>query len=402
MNTTEKKQDTSKKILWLSDSPTTVTGYANDSINIMNGMVERGWSVDFLGHNYLGQMLKAPITFEDGYQLKFNLHGSGREQYCKDKIIPYIHKYNPDIFGIHLDTFMLFPWLLEMPLNRTRSVFYFPSDGAGGLPLGCEQILKKMNYSVAMSKFAQKQAKEVHGVDTGYIPAGIKPGIFFPLEEETKKQLKAKYGLGDKFVVGSVFRNQGRKMADLMVKAFAVFAKDKDDVILFMHSDPNDVAAVSNLQALAHRLGILNKIRWSGMNFYNGFTTTQMNEVYNIMDVFTLSTSGEGFGIPTVEAMACGIPVVIPDNTTAPELVMEDGQAGLLSKSAASITGSWNVERDIPDINDLARCYQELYDNPDRRKEFGKNGIKKVAEKYTWEVINKQWNELFEKMRGYK
>ncbi len=47
------------------------------------------------------------------------------------------------------------------------------------------------------------------------------------------------------------------------------------------------------------------------------------------MDIFLLTTSGEGFGIPTIEALACEVPCVITDFTTTYELLMDDGQCGI-------------------------------------------------------------------------
>tara|TARA_Y100000310_G_scaffold118526_1_gene117420 strand:+ start:7967 stop:9169 length:1203 start_codon:yes stop_codon:yes gene_type:complete len=399
MNLTKSNDLSKGKILALSDSPTTCTGFATICSNIMTGMVEKNWEVNYMGHNYLGQDLVPPITFEDGRTLNFKLQGAGREQYCKDMIVPRINKFNPDVFFIQLDTFMVFPWFMDLPLNRTRSVFYFPSDGAGGMPLGCENILKKVNMPVAMAKFGQKQVKDLYNIDSEYIPHAIDEKNYFPLPLEEREKLKAKYGLTGRFVVGTVARNQGRKMMDLTFKAFAIFCKDKPDAVLFLHTDPQDAAAVFNMQELARRYNIANRVMFSGMTFFNGFSYKQMNEVYNVMDIFTLSTSGEGFGVPTIEAQACGIPVVIPNNTTGPELVLDDGKSGLLADSAASITGSWSVERDIPDINSLADCYSTLYHDKKKREAFGKVGRRKILESYTWENVNNQWDKLFTKLK---
>ena len=399
MNLTKSNDLSKGRILALSDSPTTCTGFATICSNIMTGMVEKNWEVNYMGHNYLGQDLVPPITFEDGRTLNFKLQGAGREQYCKDMIVPRINKFNPDVFFIQLDTFMVFPWFMDLPLNRTRSVFYFPSDGAGGMPLGCENILKKVNMPVAMAKFGQKQVKDLYNIDSEYIPHAIDEKNYFPLPLEEREKLKAKYGLTGRFVVGTVARNQGRKMMDLTFKAFAIFCKDKPDAVLFLHTDPQDAAAVFNMQELARRYNIANRVMFSGMTFFNGFSYKQMNEVYNVMDIFTLSTSGEGFGVPTIEAQACGIPVVIPNNTTGPELVLDDGKSGLLADSAASITGSWSVERDIPDINSLADCYSTLYHDKKKREAFGKVGRRKILESYTWENVNNQWDKLFTKLK---
>jgi len=386
-----------KKLLILSDSPLIPTGYATISKNIANRMTELGWEVHFMGHNYIGQKLLPPITFEDGEQLNFRLSGMANEQYCKDIIVPKIREFQPDIFLVLLDTFMVYPWFCEMDFAPAKTIFYFPSDGGGGMPLGCENILTKVTVPVAMAKFGQKQVKECYNIDTKYIPHAANEKIYYPLSDNEKQLLKSKWGLQDKFVVGVVARNQGRKMLDRTIKAFKIFAKDKPNAILLMHTDPIDRAAAVDLRNLIIREGIPNKVIFTGMTMLTPFTNDQMREVYNLMDVFLLTTSGEGFGIPIIEAMACEIPVVATDYTTTPELVIENN-AGLGAKVAAELTGSWNVERAVMDDNDCVEKLTYLYNNREEAKQMGKNGREAVLKYYTWNIVMKQWSDLFEEM----
>src|SRR3990167_4367361 len=216
-------------------------------------------------------------------------------------------------------------------------------------------------------------------------------------------------------VHNSVTRNQGKKMLDRQIKSFALFAKDVPEAVMLLHTDPQDGAAVFDMHHLIRKYNMQNRIRFTGLQFFKGFPYQKMNEIYNLMDVFFLSTSGEGFGIPTLEANACGVPAVVTDFTTTHELLMENGQAGLPVKLAGTehvdqklsevqrdilmaegtITGSWTVERAIMSIKDGARCLSELYKNEELRKEFGRNGIKKVKQIYDWPIIIKQWEDLF-------
>jgi len=388
-------------ILWLSDSPLTVTGYATISWNICNKLAEAGHNVWYIGHNYIGQPIPPPIKLgEKGNEtiLKFTVHGGSPHPYAQDLIMPLIKKYNIDVFGILLDTFMTYPWLLNLDFAPAKSIFYYPSDGGGGLPLGCENILKKVNCPVAMARYGQRQVKELYGMDTKYIPHAIDTNIYYPLSKEEKEKCKEKFGLQGKFVVGVVQRNQGRKMPDRMIKSFAEFCKDKPDAMLFLHTDPRDVASPFDLINLITRYKLNNRVVFSGMSFYNGFDYKQMNEVYGAMDVFFLTTSGEGFGIPTIEAAACGIPSVVTDYTTTAELLIEDGQCGLPVKLASELTGSWNVERAIMDDNHAVECLNELYYKPELREQFGKVGIEKVNKLYTWENVGKQWCDLVEEL----
>ena len=387
------------KILMLSDSPTTVTGYATIATNIMNGLSELGHNCYFQAHNYLGQTIPPELKFEDGRELKFTVYGTGKEPYSKDVLIPRIRELKPDIFIVLLDTFMLYQHgFMNLDFAPAKTIFYFPSDGGGGLPLRCDDILRKFNVPVAMAKFGQKQALEVHGIKTEYIPHAVDTKNYFPLPKEQKEILKAKYGLQGKFVIGSVYRNQGRKMPDRMFKAFAKFAKNNPDAILLCHSDPYDNAAGFDSLQLIKQLGIENRVRFTGMNFFKGFTYKQMNEVYNVMDVFTLSTSGEGFGVPIIESMACEIPCVVTNYTTTYELLIENGQCGIAVPICTDLTGTWNVERGIVDIDKLAEAYQLMYNNPKMRKEFGKNGKEKVDKYYSWDKVIPMWNKLIKEM----
>ena len=56
-----------------------------------------------------------------------------------------------------------------------------------------------------------------------------------------------------------------------------------------------------------------------------------MAHLYNCMDVFVLPTAGEGFGIPTIEAMSCGVPICVTNYTTGYELIKSDIFSTILS-----------------------------------------------------------------------
>lgn len=146
-------------------------------------------------------------------------------------------------------------------------MFYFPSDGGGGLPIGCDLILRKVDLPVAMSKYAQKQVRELYGIESEYIPHAIEPSNYYPLSEEERNNLKKKYGLYGKFVVGVVARNQGRKMLDRTIRAFKIVANKIPNAVLFMHCDKEDPAAYFNMDILINQLNLNNRVVF----FWNEF-----------------------------------------------------------------------------------------------------------------------------------
>lgn len=413
----EEKKKRKLKIGILSDSPTLVTGYATISREIANILAEEGHEVTFFGSNYIGQNLMPGATFEDGKKLNFKLVGGGREAYFKDLLPVYTKQYNLDVLFILLDTFMLYPWIMQLDLSPAKVIFYFPSDGGGGLPLGCDNILRFVHKPVAMAMFGRDQAKKVHGIDTEYIPHSADSTVFKPLSKEERLNYRRMFGISDeKFVIGTVARNQGRKMLDRTIKSFALYARKDPNAILFLHTDPDDQAQVFHLASLIHRYGLQNRILFSGMRFFKGFDYSQMNAVYNVMDVFILTTSGEGFGIPIIEAMSAGVPVLATDYTTTRELVTRN-KAGLVINLVGddpienpdvhgneildgTITGSWNVERGICSVKDGAAKLEYLKNNPQEREAMGLNGRAAVLREYDWKVTKKQWVELFERIGG--
>ena len=426
----------SKVVTILSDSPSIPTGYRDQSVQLADCLVEYGYEVHFLGNAYMGSTMDK-FKFVGENEHNFKLYGQTSQPYFADMISNHLKETKSDYFIILLDTFMLMDgqgklphgWFLNVDTSPAQTMFWFPSDGGGGMPVGCEQILKKVEGPVAMARFGQKQVKDYHGLDVHHIPHGTDPNRFFKLPKEERLKIKQKFGLQDKFVIGVVARNQPRKFLDRTIKSIRFMNKIKDQIpnaVLFLHLDPNDQAQVFNMKNLIARYNLENRIIFSGMEVSKGFPRDKMNEVYNAMDIFFLSTSGEGFGIPIIEAMSAEVPVLVTNFTTTYELVIEN-QSGLGVNLVGSdkvkvltdtgplemdskeyddlvvngtITGGWEVERGIMDINDAAEKMIHLYNNPELRKQMGKNGRKAVIEKYDFKkVVAPQWKKLIESLK---
>lgn len=129
---------------------------------------------------------------------------------------------------------------------------------------------------------------------------------------------------------------------------------------------------------------------------------------------FIIHNSGEneGFGIPTVESMSCGIPVCQTDYTSSKELVT-DNDAGLVIKPVGDVdrpypaernyegmlVGTMQVDRCACSISDACQKLCELYDSKDLREKFGKNGRKAAVEFYDWQkVVFPEWKKRFGKV----
>jgi glycosyltransferase involved in cell wall biosynthesis len=107
--------------------------------------------------------------------------------------------------------------------------------------------------------------------------------------------------------------------------------------------------------------------------FVKSLPYRELVNYYRDSDVFVFpSVWNEPFGMPVIEAMACGIPVVATKSGGIPELI-EDGRSGLL------------VDRDDSDA--LADAILRLLNDNNLRESIGKVGRERVIEKFTWDRV---------------
>jgi len=405
------------KICILSDSIFIPTGYRNNALQLAQHLTKQGHEVHYMANSYIGMQLNNAELY-DGTKINFKIYGEMQNQYFRNTMSHIIKSVQADRFIILLDTFMLHGndrWFLNVDTSPAKTFFWFPTDGGGGLPLGCENILKKVNVPVAMSEFGQKQVRDYHGITTNHIPHCVDTEKFFRLDDNKRNQLRAKFGLHDKFVIGVVARNQPRKQLDKTLKIMCKIRDRIPNAVLFMHLDADDPAQpLWNMRSMIRKFNLENRVVFSGMKAFQGVPDNEMINIYNLMDCFLLTTSGEGFGIPIIEAMACEVPVLATDYTTTPELVIKnkagfginltgvdtinmfDNHSKVYDSNVmnGTITGSWEVERAICDINDAANKLEILYKDPSLRKEMGKNGFKAVKSKYDCKIVLQQWDEI--------
>jgi len=407
-----------KKIVILSDSPFLPTGYSNQAKLLAKYLSDKGHEIHFLANAYNGTTISY-VKLKDGTEFNYTIYGEMTQSYFANSMRALLTEIKPDKFFILLDSFMLYQSnFLNQDTSPAKTLFWFPSDGGGGLPKGCENIIKKIDVPVAMAEFGQKQVKDYHNLDVQHIPHGCEPDRFYRLPEEQRNELRVKWGLNDKFVIGVVARNQPRKNLDRTIKAMKLVSQKIPNAILLLHMDPTDPAGqIFNLTSLVKKYGLENRVRFTGMQAHKGFDWSEMNNVYNLMDVFLLTTSGEGFGIPIIEAMSCEVPVLATDYTTTPELVINN-KAGLGIKLSGveeidmfkedskiydtkafngTLTGSWEVERGMCDITDCAEKLVWMYNNPEALKIMGENGRKAVLTKYDFnKIVAPAWEKLLE------
>jgi glycosyltransferase involved in cell wall biosynthesis len=152
--------------------------------------------------------------------------------------------------------------------------------------------------------------------------------VFKPREKIADQSIEDYMGFSkDRFVVGMNAANKSggiihRKAFGENLMAFAMFCKKHPEAILYIHTDPVSGHGW-NLMALGETLGIPadNMAFVDPVSYRFGMSQEDLAGIYSSMDVLLATSYGEGFGVPTIEAQACGVPVIVSDFAASPELV---------------------------------------------------------------------------------
>lgn len=205
-----------------------------------------------------------------------------------------------------------------------RWVPWFPVDSDPVQPMVISAV-RGAKDSIVFSRFAERVCHAA-GMTPLYVPHGVDTKIYRPSSREEARAI-----LGcprDKFLLGMVAANRGypsRKSIPQVLQAFARFSERHRDAILYLHTPKGDEPwgerAAINLVPLIEHLQIRDRIIMADeYSMLLGFPDSYMANIYNAMDGLLAPSMGEGFGVPILEAQACGCPVLVGDWTSMSEL----------------------------------------------------------------------------------
>jgi glycosyltransferase involved in cell wall biosynthesis len=256
-------------------------------------------------------------------------------------------------------------WVLRNMEPTLKWCPWMPVDSDPIPPLVLDAAKKSPGIikPIAMSKYGMKQLND-NGVDCYYIPHTVNTNIFQP-HEEARQVGRDRYGWKDKFVIGTVGTNQGndRKNWNVSMQAVKIFeSKHPGEVIYYMHTNLVDGKGL-NLAAMRSNLKMQDYTRVPSITQMNvGIPQETLARTYNVFDVFLLPTKGEGFGIPLIEAQACGVPI-ITTNCTAQTELMGGGWFINNLKKEWTAQSSWQFNCDVEEVVErLEQAYQAKKD----------------------------------------
>ena len=165
-----------------------------------------------------------------------------------------------------------------------------------------------------------------------------------------------------------------KKGLDLLAEAFGKIARQGIDAQLVI-AGPDNEGYRARVEGWLREYGVLDRTTFTGM-----LEGREKLAVLRDADLFVLPSYSENFGVAVIEAMACGVPVVISDRVGVWRQVVASG-AGRVCAC---------------DADDLAAVITEMLADPEQRRRCGQCGIEAVSSTFSWDQIGAELERAYE------
>ena len=293
----------------------------------------------------------------------FNVYPAGNDPYGNDVIGTHTKH-----FGANWVTSLIDVWVMQRTAAKIKPALWTPwlpidHDPVPQRVLDC---LEGAHLPLTYAKWGRDMLTQA-GVKNHYIPHGIEPTVY-RVNPDREAALAFKRGLTGKedcFLCVMVAANKGfpdRKWFQGQLRAFAELAQHDPNAMLYIHSEPTTVYGGIEFGALIQHLKLSGRVIFPDRyeNFM-GMSPEHLANIYNAADVLLGASMSEGFGIPLIEAQACGTPVITTNFSAMPELV----RWGYAVDVADYVWTPMNAYQAWPSVKDMTDKLTRLYEEWD-------------------------------------
>jgi len=374
----------SLRVHWLSNAPWAATGYGCQTRIFTPRIKALGHDVSITA--FYG--LEGSVIELGGIKI----YPRGFHPYGQDIVAANASVEKADIIISLIDAWVCDPRM--MSLNGNRWSPYFPIDSEPIAPILYKSV-REAYKRIVISHFAERMLDQA-GLDYYYVPHGIDTNTFKPIDKAASRKI---LGLpDDAYVVGMVAANKGnpsRKAFCEQITAFLTLKQRHNDAILYLHTHDGVNGQNQSVNLIEFINGLELKI---GKDVYIcnqhqymlSFSDDYMARAYSAMDVLMNVSYGEGFGIPIVEAQACGTPVIVGDWTSMSELCFSGRKVGKADSHPFYTTlASYQY---LPRIEGITSLLIEEYKHPSDKKKAREGALAYDADL----VTERYWKPVLE------
>lgn len=289
-----------------------------------------------------------------------------RELLCPYDLMHIPHNYDivrrPEKCVVTLHD-ALFMKLQEQQFNHAEMARIVPS------------FVRQCKHVITCSEHSKKDICETMGVAEDKVSViywGINHQCFRPIENkgDISEGIKQRHGITRPYYM-SVSCNVERKRTDILVRSFMDFCKtnDSSDLALVWRNPPDSLVDEVKTAGMAERI-----------HFLRNIDDEELAELLNCARALCFVSKYEGFGLPIIEAMACGCPVITCRNSCLQE-----------------IGGDAAIYIEEPINESLVALFQQI----DKHQEMLASKIEpsiEQADKFHWHKAARQYAELYERL----
>lgn len=335
-----------RKLLALTDMDESGSGYRNICVRLFSELSELGYDIKVAGLMYRGGEHRFP----------FGIIPAGGLDDAKAICNNLIYLWQPEAVLVAMD----------IPLQIALHQFFRPFGKKyialtalenGPLTMSWAFPMFDMDAVFFISELGKREAVKAGISRADHFVVGVDTNAFRPPHPEERQKLREGLGIpGDAFVILTVADNQERKNLWAAMEAVKRLKKEIEVPIRYILVTREQSQFGWKLRDLAVSLGINQEY----VPFERGIPQEDLWGLYAIADVYLQTSKAEGLGMPVLEAMACGVPVVATDTGGLHEL-LED-ERGFLIPSDYDFIDVWgNSLRRMVNISEVVSTLRLIH-----------------------------------------
>ena len=395
-----------KTILLLSDHPLSTSGVGTQSRWLVSGLIGTGkYSFRCFGGAVKHDNYDNVVVNEDFIIKPTNGFGD------RNLLRKTLAQVKPDALLLFTDPrFFIWVWQMADEIHQVCPIAYWHLWDNPPWPEFNRPFYESTDLINCINYPTYEMVKERFPEKTNYIPHAVPEDLYHPISKEESDKFKVAL-LGrersDHFTFLYVSRNARRKMPSDILLSWKMFLDDLEKkhghkkATMIMHADPLDPEG-TNLFQVVDMLGIKNNVVFSKERV--GFN--EMRTLYNVCDSIVNRSSNEGFGLPTLEAMMCGKPIVAlkTGGLTRQVVNHETGEHNgiALDPDARCLVGNHGVPYIFEDFishETLSRAYMQMYEmGPEKRKDLGEKAREYARKNYSLPRVVEEWDSSLESL----
>ncbi len=218
------------------------------------------------------------------------------------------------------------------------------------------RVAKRLRRVITVSENSMVDIHRDHGVPLERmhrVPVGVDTELFRPLDHV--RPIPGR-------LITTASADVAMKGLRYLLEALAKLRTERDDVHLVVVGRPKEGGASAET---IERLGLADAVE-----FVSGVAEERIIELYSEAELAVVPSLYEGFSLPAIEAMACGVPLVATTGGALPEVVGKDGETALLVPPG--------------DSEALAARILGALGRPELRQTVGAAGRRRVSETWSW------------------